>query len=78
MLGREPLHLIDVALRVVVMKARTRIDPFDCADDFGCEQHVVGRNHLQEELDAGSVVDTGVEEHVVHQLFQRRAAQLLC
>ena len=45
--------------------ARFGIDAFDRPDHFRCEQDVVRRHHFGEEIDAGLVIDAGIEENVV-------------
>src|SRR6185436_8568818 len=43
---------IDVPARVVVVLPGFRVDAAHCADHLGGEQDVVGRNHLQQQVDA--------------------------
>ena len=56
---------VDVALRVVVVLARFRIDAAHGADHLRAEQDVVDRHDLRQQVDAGLMVDAGVEEDVV-------------
>ena len=52
-LSAQPLDRFEVASRVVVVMAGLRIDAAHRADHLRGEQDVVGRHHLQQELDAG-------------------------
>ena len=52
-----------------------RVDAAHRADHLRGEQDVVGRNHLQQQVDPGLMIDAGVEEDVVEdELGQRRLA----
>src|SRR5262249_50421109 len=69
---------VDVARGCVVVVAGLRIDAAHRADHLRGEQDVVGRDHLEEEIDAGLVIDAGVEEHVVQQVvLQQRLLEIL-
>src|SRR5450432_434691 len=55
---------LDVAPGVIVVVARFRIDAAHRTDHLAGEQDVVDGNHLGQQVDAGLVVDTSVEEDV--------------
>src|ERR1700681_3268896 len=59
---------IDIALRVVEILPRLRIDSPHRAHHFRAEDDVVGGNHLEQQLDAGQMIDAGVEEHIFQQI----------
>jgi hypothetical protein len=59
---------VDVALGVVVVVAGFRVDAAHRADHLGGEQHVLHRDHRVQQVDAGLVVDAGVEEDVLQQV----------
>src|SRR5262245_6254258 len=59
-LGAQRGRSLDVALGVVVVETGFGIDAADRADHFAGEQHVVDRNHLGEQVNAGLVIDAGV------------------
>ena len=59
----------DVAAGIVVMKAGFRVDATHRADHFGGEQHVFHRNNLGQQINARLMIDTGIEENVVKQVF---------
>src|SRR5690349_19885160 len=62
---------VDVALRVVVVVAAFGIDAAYRADDLRRKEDVLDRYHLEQQIDAGLVVDAGVEPDVLqHELFQ--------
>ena len=58
---------VDVALGVVETEPGLGVVALDRADHFRGEQDVVDRHHFGEEIDAGLVVDAGVEENIVAQ-----------
>src|SRR5687768_16090391 len=62
LLGRQDRRGLDVALGVVVIEARLRVDAAHGADHFAGEQDVLHRDHLGQQVDARLVVDAGVEE----------------
>src|SRR3984893_9758421 len=77
-LGSKPRHLVDAAVGVVIIMPGARIDALYGADHFRGEQDVVGRDHRGEQLDAGQMIDAGIEIDVPEQmLFQRRPLQIL-
>src|SRR4051794_37315850 len=65
---------VDVALRVVPVKARLGIDALDGAEQLGREQDVVGVDHPREQVDPRLVVDARVEEDVPHHVAVERRA----
>ena len=71
-LGAQPLDRLEVASRVVVVMAGVGIDAAHRADHLRGEQDVVGGHDLQQELDAGPMVDAGVEEDVLQQELRKR------
>src|SRR5436309_229139 len=69
---------VDVALGVVVVVAGLRVDAAHGADHLRGEENVVGGEHLEQEVDAGLVIDARVEEHVVQQVvLQQRLLEIL-
>src|SRR5512134_620378 len=50
---------VDVALRIVVVVARLRIDAANGADHLRTEEDVVCRHHLEQQVDARLVVHAG-------------------
>src|SRR5450759_5704134 len=77
-LRAEDRRGLDVALGVVVGEAGFRVDALHRADHFAGEQDVVDRDHLGQKVDAGLVIDAGVEEDLLqHVLLQQRLLQLL-
>src|SRR5438132_13022286 len=65
-------QLVDVALGVVVVVTRLRIDAAHRTDHLGGEQDVVDRDHLRQQFLTGQVIDTGIEEYVLqHDLRQQ-------
>src|SRR6185437_7609048 len=76
---RTQLQSIQVALRIVVVVTRARIDATYGADHLGTEQYVVDRHDLEQQLDAWKMIHTGIEEHVLEQQFlERRPLHVLC
>src|SRR5258707_614634 len=72
-LGRKPRRVVDVALGVVEILSGLRILAAHRADHLRGEQDIVDRHHLGHEVDAGLMIDAGVEPHVVlHHLVERR------
>ena len=59
-LGGQAGRGVDVALGVVVVEAGLRVDAAHRAHHLGGEQDVVGRDHLEQQLDARQVIDAGV------------------
>ena len=70
--GAASVCPIDVALRVVVVMARLRIDAAHRADHLRGEQDVLYRDHVGQQVDARLVVDTGVEVDVVQQVVRQQ------
>jgi hypothetical protein len=67
---------VDVPLGVVEVVTGLRVDAADRAHHLGAEQDVTGVDDLQQQVDAGLVVDARVEEHVLHDVLgQRRLVQ---
>jgi len=74
--GVRQAELVDVTLRVVEVVAGLRVDAPDRAHHLGPEQDAAGVDDLEQQVDAGLVVDARVEEHVLHNvLAQRRPPQ---
>ena len=60
------------------METGFRIDAAHRTDHFAGEQHVVDRDYLGEQINAGLVIDAGVEVDVVEQvILQQRLLHLL-
>src|SRR5258708_3043274 len=59
---------IYIALRIVEIIPGLRIDSPHRAHHFRAEDDVVGGNHLEQQLDAGQMIDAGVEEHIFQQI----------
>ena len=62
---RQTGGVVDVDLGVVVVVAGVGVDPADGADHLGGEEDVVGRHHVDQQIDAGLVVDAGVVPDVI-------------
>src|ERR1700730_7335964 len=65
---------IYIALRIVEIMPGLRIDSPHRAHHFRAEDDVVGGNHLEQQLDAGQMIDAGVEEHILQQISGEQAA----
>src|SRR5476649_2718902 len=69
---------LDVALCVVEIVARLRIDASYRTDHLARKQNVIDRNYAREQIDARLVIDAGIEENVIEQvIFQQWLFQLL-
>src|SRR5215216_793533 len=78
LVGSAQLDLIDIALGVIVMTPRFRIDALDGAHHLRGEQDIVDRDDPGQQLDSGQVIDAGVEEHVIEKMLgQRRPLHVL-
>ena len=73
-LVRIDVRSLDIALRVVEIVARLRIDAAHGADHLAGKQDVVHRNHARQQVDARLVIDAGIEEDVVQQMVLEQAA----
>ena len=74
----QVLRRLDVALRVVEMVPGLGIDAAHRADHLAGEQDVLDRNDLRQQIDAGLVIDAGVEEDVLEEvLAQQRLLERL-
>ena len=69
--GGQP-GVLDVAAGVVEVVTGAGVDIPDGADHLGGEQDVVGGDDLEQQVDAGLVVDAGVEEDVAQDVFFQR------
>src|ERR1700722_4222933 len=69
-------RLVDVSLRVVPGGAGLGVVAADGAEHLRGEQDVVRRDDRGQQVDAGLVVDAGVEEHVPQQVPGDRRADL--
>ena len=75
-IGMRNIERVDIALGVIEVMARFRIDPAHGTDHLRAEQDVSDVDHLGEQVDARLVIDAGVEEHVAHHMLcQRRTLQ---
>src|SRR2546421_3411670 len=63
---------VDVALGVVIVEAGLGIDAPDCADYLRGEQNVLDRQDLGQQIDAGLVIDTGIEEYILQQMIPKQ------
>ena len=63
----EPGVVVDITSRIIEKMSGFRIDAPHRADHFGGEQNVFCWNYIEQQIDAGLVVDAGVEIHVVQQ-----------
>src|SRR5581483_1922421 len=61
----EPRRSIDVALGIIEVEPGLRVDALDCAHHLRGEQDVVDWHHFGEQIDAGLMIDAGIEEDVV-------------
>src|SRR5439155_25106287 len=74
----EPRHGIDVALRIIEVMSGLRINASHGSHHFRSEQDVLDRHDLQQQLDAGQMIDTSIEKNVSADKFpQRRPIQVL-
>src|SRR5690606_13065637 len=64
--------VVDVALGVVEVMTGFRINTTYSTHHFGGEQDVFVVDYVQQQVDTFLVINTGVEEHVVHQQFIQR------
>src|SRR5262245_45814017 len=79
LLGRQRRRAVDVASRVVEIEASLGVDAFHRADHLRCEQDVLRRDYPGQKVDAGLMIDTGIEEYVPEDaLGQRRPLLVLC
>src|SRR5262245_24200276 len=70
--GVAQLELVDVALGIVEVMPGVWVDALDGTDHLGSEQDVLDRHDLGQQLDTRQVIDAGVEEHVLEQVFLER------
>ena len=69
---------LDVALGVIVMVSRLRIDAAHRADHLARKQDIADGDHAGEQIDAGLVIDARVEEDVIEQMvLQQRLLHFL-
>src|SRR6266849_3374283 len=68
----QPGDCIDVALGIVEIMSRLRIDAAHRADHLGSEQNIVRGHDFEQQLDPRQMVDARIEEHVAEQQFRKR------
>src|SRR5208282_221097 len=69
---------VQITLRVVEVVPRLGIDATHRTHHFRSEEDVLGGYDLEQQLDAGQVIHTGIEEHVFQQVVaEQRALQIL-
>src|ERR1700733_11012832 len=70
---------IQVALGIVEILSRLRINTAHRPDHFRAEDDVVGRNDFEQKLDSRQVIDAGIEKNVLEQILaKQRTLQILC
>src|SRR3569833_1390472 len=75
---RAQWQRVDIALGVVVIMPRARVDTSHRTHHLRAKQDVVYRNDLRQQLDAGQVIHARVHEHVLQQqLLERWPLQIL-
>ena len=60
---------VDIAAGIIEVMAGFRIDAADRADHFRGEQDVLDRDDARQKLDAGTMIDAGVEEDVLQKVL---------
>src|SRR6185437_10777837 len=63
---------VDIAAGVVEVIAGLRVDTADRADHFRGKQNVLDGDDLRQKLDAGAVIDAGIEEDILEQKVRQR------
>src|SRR4028119_1035065 len=67
----QVLRRLDVTLCVVKMMPRLGVDPAHCANHLAREQDIVYRNDPRQKIDAGLMVDAGIEEDVLEDMLMQ-------